>query len=138
MAAVRMDLPEFAMHVGTGDQVAISVKGHSVGAAGTLQKQGDLTGSGIPSVDPVVGLVSEEHVSISIDRGALGKAEALREGDKLPVTTHQPERIVDVVRVSKACQTAEHRYQNACVCLHFSNPSVVVVDDQNFILTPAV
>src|SRR5689334_10270025 len=75
MASIRMDLPYFSMHVRTRDEVAISVESHPVGAARALQEQSYLTGSGVPSIDPVIGLVSKEHVSMPINRGAFRKTK---------------------------------------------------------------
>jgi hypothetical protein len=43
---------------------------HAIRATGALQKQFHLAVSGIPSVDPVVGLVGEEDIPMSIDRRA--------------------------------------------------------------------
>ena len=108
-----------------------SSKVHAVGATGAFQKQFYLAGSGVPSVNPVIGLVGEEHVSVSIDRGALGEAEARRESDELPVPFDQAERIVDIARgvVSPACseagQQAQCCHENACWCLHCPYPRLI-------------
>ena len=78
---------------------------------------------GVPSVDPVVGLVSEEHVSMPIDRGALRETEAFRETDELPVPRYQAERIVDIARndfarrklpVSRRLARCRGRQQQRC------------------------
>jgi hypothetical protein len=124
----------------------MSVEGHAVGATGTFQKQGYLAGSGVPSVNPIIGLIGKEHVSASIDRGAFRKTEACRESDEPPAWTlcNEAEGIVDIARrkvlvcrqltrrrligssngvhVNEACQGAQHCQENACSCLHISNP----------------
>src|SRR5215212_3844831 len=91
MASVRMDLPELAVQVGTGDEISVFVEGHAVGATGPLQEEGDLTRSGIPSVNPVVGLVGEEHVPVPVDGGALGEAVPRAQGRQLSVLTRRDE-----------------------------------------------
>src|SRR5688572_17121900 len=130
------------MHVRRGDEVSMSVEGHAIGATGTFQKQSYLAGSGVPPVNPVIGLVSEEHVPAPINRGAFREAEAVLENDELPARTprYQAERIVDIAGNDfdrrmrlvcrllghcwrEACQGAQHCHENACVCLHTSSSS---------------
>ena len=98
MASIRTDLPQLAVHVGCCNEIPIFIEVHAVGAAGAFQKQSYLAASRVPSVDPVVGLVGEEHVSTPIYRRSLGEAEARRDSDQLRLPFDQAERIVNIAR----------------------------------------
>jgi hypothetical protein len=87
MAAIRIDLPYLSMHVSTGNEVSIPVEGHPVGASRAFQKERYSTGAGVPSVNSVIRLVSEEHIAMPIDRGPFRKTEARCQGNELPLLT---------------------------------------------------
>src|SRR5688572_10814776 len=45
VTAIRTDLPQFAVHVRRGDEVALTIEVHAVCAARAFEEQGDLAGT---------------------------------------------------------------------------------------------
>ncbi len=74
MLAVGRDRPELGLFVRAGEQIAVVIEIHSIGASRRLQERGKLAVHG-PLHDAVVRLVGEKDIAVGVAGGSFGEFE---------------------------------------------------------------